>query len=252
MQTQSSDVESSLREISAANQAKRRRLASTHSSLSQHSQSGLSVGDSSESLRRQLTSLAARQKTLLQCFKTQKEVVKKLEALSHRLTGEAVAFPYSSEPGAGDSAQKRGPSAAIPNLLKHLKPQQNTSNSEARLEQLSAVQQRSAVQPSRVRASTVVGPTMAEHKHPPPNSTTTKTGGMSALISPLPYYLIPMYGQSLILAQGRGKQLLSLRQDNWEILPQSVSSLPKLTPSPHFKLRWWLCVVTQHLHIHTD
>ena len=142
MKIVSKDIESCLREISAANQSERKRLASDASSLSQQSsQSGVTVGGSSESLRQRLTSLAARQKTLLQCFKTQKEVVEKLrnfekereklEGMSGRISGAAGKLPHSCEQD-GDSAQRRGPSAAIPNLLKHLKPptpKPNSSNS---------------------------------------------------------------------------------------------------------------------------
>ena len=122
-----------MKEISIANQAERKRLATLHSSLSQQSQSQTGrVTDGSQSLRQELLSLAARQKTLLQCFKVQKEVMEKLDTLlvqckdwksDKTLTSAVHAAELEGKLGPGPAKRLSGPSAAIPNLLQHLKPQ---------------------------------------------------------------------------------------------------------------------------------
>ena len=110
----STEIEASLKEISTANQTERKRLVSAHHSLSQQTQNS---GQSNQSLRTQLTSLAARQKTLLECYKSQKEVVQRLEVLVHRHErGRAECERNESGKTWGHST------AAIPNLLQHLKP----------------------------------------------------------------------------------------------------------------------------------
>lgn len=184
MKTKLVEIESSLRDISAAHQAERKRLASAHSSLSQQqsqsSQTGtVVIGESSESLRRQLTSLANRQKTLLQCFKTQRDVAEKLEELSQRLREEGEILHCSSEPErvTGDSIQRRGPTAAIPNLLQHLRPPIDLSNSIpiSAVPQLRPLPQQVSQHPTSRVLATVV-PTMGGHTRLPLTSTTTTTG----------------------------------------------------------------------------
>ena len=107
----STEIEASLKEISTANQTERKRLVSAHHSLSQQTQNS---GQSNQSLRTQLTSLAARQKTLLECYKSQKEVVQRLEALVHHHERGRAECERNETWGHS--------TAAIPNLLQHLKP----------------------------------------------------------------------------------------------------------------------------------
>lgn len=78
-QTKVSDLEKKLKLISEANRAERESLSEVHASLSQGEQ-GLS-GESQQLLMSRLVSLSARQKSLLQCFAKQKEIVGRLEEL---------------------------------------------------------------------------------------------------------------------------------------------------------------------------
>ena len=105
-----------------------------HSSLSQQSQSPARVVEDSQSIRQQLLSLAARQKRLLQCFKTQKELAEKLEKVSARCKFQACGkemapascvsvLEKSREKVESGLVKPSSLSAAIPNLLQHLKPQ---------------------------------------------------------------------------------------------------------------------------------
>ena len=153
----SEEIETSLKEISTANQAERRRLASAHSSLSQQSSSD-SCAESSQHLRRQLTSLATRQKTLLQCFRRQKEVVEIIETLSAtQRVGGSGAEPERN----GESRKMPGPLAAIPNLLQHLKFQPVQPPTEMSHTQGAAVQPPPAM--SHTQGAVVQPPSAMSH-----------------------------------------------------------------------------------------
>lgn len=129
MKNKTTEIEASLKEISTANQTERKRLAMAYSSLSQPPQSQTSMVEGSQNIRQRLLSLADRQKTLLQCFKTQKDVTDKLE----KVLAQCKLWADSKVVSSVDSKKSRkkldssvvppGISAAIPNILQHLKPQ---------------------------------------------------------------------------------------------------------------------------------
>lgn len=131
MTNKTSEIEAFLKEISTANQTERKRLAMACSSLSQPGRSQTNVVEGSQNIRQRLLSLADRQKTLLQCFKTQKEVTDKLDMVLAQCKLQADSKPVGSVDS--KKSQKKldcgvvkpsSISAAIPNLLQHLKPQQ--------------------------------------------------------------------------------------------------------------------------------
>ena len=147
MKNKTTEIEASLKEISTANQTERKRLAMAYSSLSQPTQSQTSLVEGSQNIRQRLLSLADRQKTLLQCFKTQKDVTDKLE----KVLAQCKLWADSKAVGSVDSKKSRkkpsvvppGISAAIPNLLQHLKPQQwkdTPTQSQAQLHPLTSTQ----------------------------------------------------------------------------------------------------------------
>ena len=153
-----------MKEISNANQAERKRLAAVHSSLSQQTQSQPScVAEGSQSLRQKLLGLAARQKILLQCFKVQKEVVEKLDKLLVQCKDQAVettstsavhATELEGSLGPGPAKRPSGPSAAIPNLLQHLKPQplqESQRQCQSKILKSSAHQSHHQLHPSNTR-----------------------------------------------------------------------------------------------------
>lgn len=143
LRAKATELESSMKEISIANQRERKRLAIKHSSLSQqsHSQHSVTTSDCvierNESLRRQLMSLASKQKTLLQCFKTQKDLVGKLERETNLQAQGRIEKDETSQciPGTERSRGTRQTTAAIPNLVQHLKPQQVSKNVQPQKQQ---------------------------------------------------------------------------------------------------------------------
>ena len=159
-----------MKEISIANQVERKRLATLHSSLSQQSQSQTGrVAEGSQSLRQELLGLAARQKTLLQCFKVQKEVIEKLDTLlvqckdwksDKTLTSAVHAAELKGKLGPGPAKRPSGPSAAIPNLLQHLKPQLLLQESQLKSSKFISHQSRRQLHPS---SSTTQTSTQTQH-----------------------------------------------------------------------------------------
>ena len=194
LRDKATELESSLKEISTANQAERKRLATAaHTSLSQpqHSQSqGCGVVEGSEHLRRQLLSLAGRQKTLLQCFNTQKELVEKLDKVP-------VQTPLQCEAESGKSKESScmrskkvslGHSAAIPNLLQHLNHQipGQVETMKSKLPQPSTQQQQLHVHPSMCTSSHAKHITAnVAQQHPLPS--TTNTAAQKSMCLPAQY-----------------------------------------------------------------
>ena len=149
MKNKTTEIEASLKEISTANQTERKRLAMAYSSLSQPPQSQTSVVEGSQNIRQRLLSLADRQKTLLQCFKTQKDVTDQLEKVLAQCKlwadSKAVSSVDSkkSQKKLDSSVVPPGISAAIPNILQHLKPQPLKAiptQSQAQLHSLTSTQ----------------------------------------------------------------------------------------------------------------
>lgn len=80
-------MEGHLKAVSLANQVERKRLADAHSALT----GGNSQGETSQSIREQLLSLASRQKQLLQRFVQQKELASKIsEVCRQRAAGQVT------------------------------------------------------------------------------------------------------------------------------------------------------------------
>ena len=177
LQAVASELESSLKEISTANQMERKRLASAHSTLCRQSQQSRGgERGSNDSLRRQLMSLASRQKTLLQCFKTQRDVAERLARATVLKPQERRENPLCRS---GDSRKIIRQSAAIPNLVQHLKPQDSGLDKASK----SSVQQPVLCPPIDKSVKTV--PT----QQPPTASTTTastSTGGRSQAVLAVP------------------------------------------------------------------
>ena len=136
IQNKAATIAHQLKAISVANQAERKKLASEHSNLSQ-SQSQVEMMEHGQSIRQQLLNLANRQKKLLQCFRTEKEVNKKLNTLCQQqkqqqqqqkqasLQSTTQLQETSNREQAEDTAEllkHKAVSAAISNLLQHLRP----------------------------------------------------------------------------------------------------------------------------------
>ena len=196
LRDKAAEIECSLKAISAANQAERKRLATAHhTSLTQQSQSQLDVsaeavtvmeGDS-QSIRQQLLSLATRQKRLLQCFRTQKEVTERLGRLSEQCKSQTIDV-VSGLGSRGLEGEKRqgglgaGPakssrlSAAIPNLSQHLRPplQQSlvSQTTQSRSKFNVATSQHSRQPPLTVTGAQAT-PATSTHVQQPPSSIST-------------------------------------------------------------------------------
>ena len=128
LRERAADLDRQLKAISLANQNARKKLAAAHASLSQgHSQQ--EIAEESQSLHRQLLSLAAKQKQLLQCCVKQKEIASKLSRLHEKQREKNRQQP--TDPSSVKSTTRVGTqgscvptniSVALPNLTQHLKP----------------------------------------------------------------------------------------------------------------------------------
>ena len=126
LQTRVTAVEQQLKAISAANQSDRKALAASHASLSERR--GCSREDAtqkSQSIREKLLILASKQKRLLECFVTQKEIATRLsKLLEKRKDAERHATDINRpQPSTLSPSHGLPPniSAALPDLARHLR-----------------------------------------------------------------------------------------------------------------------------------
>ena len=126
LQTRATAVERQLKAISAANQSDRKALAASHASLSERR--GCLKEDAtqkSQSIREKLLILASKQKRLLQCFVTQKEIARELSKLLEKWKDAERHTTDINRPGSSTLSPTHGlpPSvlAALPDLARHLR-----------------------------------------------------------------------------------------------------------------------------------
>ena len=128
LRERAADLDQQLKAISLTNQNARKTLAAAHASLSRgHSQQ--EIAKESQSLHRQLLSLAAKQKQLLQCCVKQKEIASKLSTLCEKQREQNSQHPTNpslvkstTRLGTQGSCVPTNISVALPNLTQHLKP----------------------------------------------------------------------------------------------------------------------------------
>ena len=124
LRERAADLDRQLKAISLANQNARKKLAAAHASLS-HGHSQQEIAEESQSLHRQLLSLAAKQKQLLQCCVKQKEIASKLSTLHEKQNRQQPTDPSSvkstTRVGTQSSCVPTNISVALPNLAQHLK-----------------------------------------------------------------------------------------------------------------------------------
>lgn len=171
-------LEENLKTASHTNQVERKRLAAAHSELLSQCNSQEEVSEGSQPIKARLLQLAGKQKQLLECFKTQKEInmlLSKFEETS-KLVSRSLADPSQMSglvsntdiAGGGRSsssgvvARVANPltlSAALPNLVQHLhQPTQGLQRNQSTTANPSQITRALLTQPSSASVLTSQAP----------------------------------------------------------------------------------------------